>query len=87
MKAIRLLCTATLASATVLTGIQAENPSGLAPLKLPAGMFSTLGNQIVDKNQNPVRLSCVYWLGMNTKDGHLIDLEGPFKGIRRISML
>ncbi len=82
MKAIHFLCTATLVFAVVLTGIQAENPAGRALLKLPAGMFSTLGNQIVDKNQNPVRLSCVYWLGMNAKDGHLINLEGPFKGIQ-----
>jgi len=44
-------------------------------------MFSTLGNQIVDQNQNPVRLSCVYWQGMNAEDGQLSNLTTPFNGI------
>ena len=39
------------------------------PARLPDGMFSTKGNQIVDKNHNPVRLSCVYWPGLNHQDG------------------
>ena len=82
MKSIDLLCASTLLSAALLTGIHAENPSGLAPSKLPAGMFSTLGNQIIDRNQNPVRLSCAYWLGLNVKHGRLIDIDGPFKGIQ-----
>lgn len=47
---------------------------------LPAGMFSTLGSQIVDQNQNPVRLSCVYWQGMNAEDGTLSNLTAPFNG-------
>ncbi|MGD0520915.1 MAG: cellulase family glycosylhydrolase [Terracidiphilus sp.] len=47
---------------------------------LPAGMFSTLGNQIVGQNQNPVRLSCVYWQGMNAEDGTLSNLSSPFNG-------
>lgn len=47
---------------------------------LPAGMFSTLGNQIVDQNQNPARLSCVYWQGMNAEDGTLSNLSSPFNG-------
>jgi aryl-phospho-beta-D-glucosidase BglC (GH1 family) len=51
------------------------------PSKLPEGMFSTVGNQIVDQNQNPVRLSCVYWPGLNHQDGPLSSLTGPFKGI------
>lgn len=55
---------------------------GQAGSKLPAGMFSTLGNQIVDLNQNPVRLSCIYWVGMNAKDGRLANLDKPFKGIQ-----
>jgi hypothetical protein len=38
------------------------------PAKLPDGMFSTVGNQIVDQNQIPVRLSCVYWQGLNHQD-------------------
>src|ERR1035437_4548852 len=82
MKTIDLLCASTLLSAALLTGIHAENPSGLAPSKLPAVMFSTLGNQIIDRNQNPVRLSSAYWLGLNVKHGRLIDIDRPFKGIQ-----
>ena len=82
MKTINLCCGAALTAAIGLAGVQAENPSRQAPSKLPPGMFSTLGNQIVDRNKNPVRLSCVYWLGMNAKDGHLINLDGPIKGIQ-----
>lgn len=82
MKSLSLFFAATLAAATVLPAIQAENPSVQAPSKLPAGMFRTLGNQIIDKHGNPVRLSCVYWLGMNVKDGHLINMSAPFKGIQ-----
>lgn len=55
--------------------------SAANPAKLPDGMFSTLGNQIVDQNQNPVRLSCVYWPGLNHQDGPLAGLKGPLKGI------
>jgi endoglucanase len=51
------------------------------PAKLPDGMFSTVGNQIVDQNHNPVRLSCVYWPGLNHQDGPLAGLKGPIKGI------
>jgi endoglucanase len=51
------------------------------PAKLPDGMFSTSGNQIVDQNQNPVRLSCVYWPGLNHQDGPLAGLKGPIKGV------
>ena len=51
------------------------------PAKLPDGMFSTAGNQIVDQNHNPVRLSCVYWPGLNHQDGPLAGLNGPIKGI------
>jgi aryl-phospho-beta-D-glucosidase BglC (GH1 family) len=49
---------------------------------LPAGMFSTLGNQIVDQKQTPVRLTCVYWDGMNGDDNTLGNLNGPFVGIQ-----
>ena len=49
--------------------------------KLPDGMFSTAGNQIVDQNHTPVRLSCVYWPGLNHQDGPLAGLKGPIKGI------
>jgi endoglucanase len=55
---------------------RAANPS-----KLPDGMFSTAGNQIVDKDHNPVRLSCVYWPGLNHQDGPLAGLKGPLKGV------
>jgi aryl-phospho-beta-D-glucosidase BglC (GH1 family) len=55
---------------------QAANPA-----KLPEGMFSTAGNQIVDQNHNPVRLSCVYWPGLNHQDGPLSGLKGPLKGV------
>lgn len=82
MKGLHLLCAAMLAAATATVSMQAENPSGQGGSKLPGGMFSTLGNQIIDRNQNPVRLSCVYWLGMNTQDGKLANLDGPFKGIQ-----
>jgi endoglucanase len=51
------------------------------PSKLPDGMFSTSGNQIVDKDHNPVRLSCVYWPGLNHQDGPLAGLKGPLKGV------
>ena len=43
------------------------------PARLPDGMFSTVGNQIVDQNQIPVRLSCVYWQGLNHQDGPPAD--------------
>ena len=82
MKALRLMCISMLAAATATVGIQAQAPSGQSPSMLPTGMFSTLGNQIVDRNQNPVRLSCVYWLGMNAKDGMFANQDGPFKGIQ-----
>ena len=51
------------------------------PAKLPAGMFSTTVNQIVDQNHDPVRLSCVYWPGLNHQDGPLAGLKGPIHGI------
>jgi hypothetical protein len=69
-----------LAAATATVSIQAQNPPGLAGSALPAGMFSTLGNQIVDQNQNPVRLACVYWQGMNGDDGTLSNLNSPLNG-------
>ncbi len=71
-----------LAAATALVVTHAEDPSRGKPSKLPAGMFSTLGNQIVGKNGNPVRLSCVYWLGMNEKDSKMANQDGPIKGIQ-----
>ena len=52
------------------------------PAKLPVGMFSTLGNQIVDQKGNPVRLSCVYWIGMNHLDSTVIDLNSPIAGLQ-----
>jgi endoglucanase len=55
--------------------------SAATPSKLPDGMFSTSGSQIVDQNNNPVRLSCVYWPGLNHQDGPLAGLKGPIKGI------
>jgi len=82
MKALCHLCIAMVAAASATAGIWAQGPSGDPPSMLPAGMFSTLGNQIVDQNQNPVRLSCVYWLGMNVKDGRFANQDGPFKGIQ-----
>src|ERR1035441_3455460 len=82
MKALRLICITMLAAVTATAGIRAQAPSSQSPSKLPDGMFSTLGNQIVDRNQNPVRLSCVYWLGMNAKDGRFANQDGPFKGIQ-----
>ena len=51
------------------------------PAKLPSGMFSTLGNQVVDQNGNSVRLSCVYWPGMNGYDYPLANVNGPLSGI------
>jgi len=71
MKAPYLFCASLLAAAAAF----ARGGSSL-----PAGMFSTLGNQIVDQNQNPVRLSCVYWQGMNADDGTLSNLTSPFNG-------
>jgi len=55
---------------------------GQAGSMLPAGMFSTVGNQIVDRNQTPVRLSCVYWPGLNHQDGPLANVDRPIKGIQ-----
>jgi aryl-phospho-beta-D-glucosidase BglC (GH1 family) len=49
---------------------------------LPSGMFTTVGNQIVDRNQTPVRLACVYWPGLNHQDGPLANVDGPIKGIQ-----
>ena len=82
MKASHCFGAAMLAAATALVIAHAEDPSRGGPSKLPAGMFSTLGNQIVDKNGNPVRLSCVYWLGMNEKDSKMANQDGPIKGIQ-----
>jgi len=67
-----------LSCACMLTAATAFGQAGSA---LPAGMFSTLGSQIVDQSQNPVRLSCVYWQGMNADDGQLSNLTSPFDGI------
>jgi hypothetical protein len=72
LKAAFLLCLAILVVATA---------SGQSGSVLPAGMFSTLGNQVVDENRNPVRLSCVYWPGLNAKDGQFANLDGPIKGM------
>ena len=71
-----------LAAATALVVAHAEHPSRGGPSKLPAGMFSPLGNQIVDKNGNPFRFSCVYWPGMNEKDSKMANQDGPIKGIQ-----
>jgi len=73
MKMLSLFCFGVLATAAA---------SAQPGSKLPAGMLSTLGNQIVDQNQRPVRLSCIYWVGMNVKDGRLANLDKPFKGIQ-----
>ncbi len=51
------------------------------PSKLPDGMFSAAGNQIIDQNHDPIRLACVYWPGLNHQDGPLAGLKGPLKGI------
>jgi hypothetical protein len=80
MKVPYLLCVGMLAAATATVNIQAQNPPALAGSTLPAGMFSTLGIQIVDQNQNPVRLACVYWQGMNGDDGTLSNLTTPLNG-------
>jgi aryl-phospho-beta-D-glucosidase BglC (GH1 family) len=48
--------------------------------KLPSGMFSTRGNQVVDQHQNPVRLSCIYWAGLNGFDGTLFNFTSPLDG-------
>jgi endoglucanase len=50
------------------------------PKKLPSGMFSTEGNQIVDQHRHPVRLSCVYWAGLNGFDGTLFNFTSPLDG-------
>jgi aryl-phospho-beta-D-glucosidase BglC (GH1 family) len=53
------------------------------PKKLPSGMFSTRGNQIVDQHNFPVRLACIYWAGMNGENRMppLNGQDGPFVGI------
>jgi endoglucanase len=68
-----------LAFAAILLG--PLSAAAATPSKLPEGMFSTAGNQIVDKNHNPIRLSCVYWPGLNHQDGPLAGLKGPIKGV------
>src|ERR1700734_3433822 len=82
MKVSHCFGAAIFAAATALVVAHAEGPSRQEPSKLPAGMFSTSGNQIVDKHGNPVRLSCVYWLGMNEKDNRMANQGGPIKGIQ-----
>jgi aryl-phospho-beta-D-glucosidase BglC (GH1 family) len=71
-----------LAATTATAGIRAQGPSGQSPSMLPAGIFSTLGNQIIDRNHHPIRLSCVYWPGLNGKDGRFANQDGPLKGIQ-----
>lgn len=65
---------------------QAGSALAAGPAKLPAGLFSTQGNQIVDRNHLPVRLACVYWSGMNARDSPkhrwLENLDGPYIGVR-----
>ncbi len=75
MKLPTLLTIGILAAAAATISVQAEKP-----LPLPSGMFSTKGNQVVDRTQNPVRLSCVYWSGMNALDHPLSNLNGPYDG-------
>ncbi len=57
------------------------HPAPQRPSPLPSGMFSTQGNQVVDQRGNPVRLSCVYWQGLNAENHPLSNLDGPFTGI------
>ena len=59
----------------------AWHPGAERPAPLPGGMFSTQGNQVIDRNGNPVRLSCVYWQGLNAENHPLSNLGGPFVGI------
>jgi endoglucanase len=74
---MKLFALVSLGVLTATASLSAQTPS-----LLPAGMFSTLGNQLVDQNQNPVRLACVYWPGMNGEDGVLYNLNGPLNGIQ-----
>lgn len=46
-----------------------------APQLLPAGAFSTSGNQIVDKNGNPLRIAAVNWTGMHLRNGVPLGLN------------
>jgi endoglucanase len=69
-------------TATASLSAQTKDSPHVAASLLSPGMFSTLGSQIVDQNQNPVRLACVYWPGMNGEDGALYNLSGPLNGIQ-----
>jgi aryl-phospho-beta-D-glucosidase BglC (GH1 family) len=57
----------------------AGGPVPRAPA-IPSGYLQTSGNQIVDANGTPVRIVAVGWNGMNTTNGRLNGIEGPFKG-------
>lgn len=82
MKSIYSFCFATFATALAIVGTSAQTSSGQNGSKLPPGMFNTVGNQIVDRHQNPVRLACVYWPGLNHQDGPLSNVDAPIKGIQ-----
>jgi len=82
MKSHSSFCFVMLAAALAVAVTSAQSSFGQSPSKLPPGMFSTVGNQIVDRNRNPVRLSCVYWPGLNHQDGPLANVNGPIKGIQ-----
>ncbi len=63
MKLLSMLSIGMLVAATATVSIQAENPSGQGGYLLPSGYLRTLGWQITDQNQNPVRIDSVGWPG------------------------
>jgi hypothetical protein len=76
MKLFALVSLGVLTATASLSAQTTDSPQ-VAGSRLPPGMFSTLGNQIVEQNQKSVRLACVYWAGMNGEDGVLYNLNGP----------
>jgi endoglucanase len=82
MNNFRILCVGFLAVATWALSLHAETAADQTPSKLPPGMFSTLGSQVVDAHRTPVRLACVYWPGRNHKDNMLANVNKPFLGVQ-----